>query len=97
MAKPKPLRVWYLNDEPVEIRISPFVQIAAEEEFGQSLGKMDRLRPLYWMAWTQLTRSGKETRSFDEFTDAAIDIEPVEAPDSLDPTLEGQSRDSSSS
>lgn len=94
MAKPKPLRVWFLDEEPVEVRVPPLVQIQAEKEFNSPIYKLDRLEHLFWMAWTSLTRSGKETRDFETFCELVLDIEPVEAADSVNPTAEAQSSDS---
>lgn len=96
MPKPKPLRVWYIDDEPVEVRVPPSVQIQAEEEFGMALNQMNRLRQQYWLVWKALTKAGKETRSYEEFIEVVLDVEPVEAPDAMGPTEEAQSSDSSS-
>jgi hypothetical protein len=95
MPKPKSLRVWYVDDEPVEVRISTSVQIQAEEEFNTSIMEMNRLKQQYWIVWTALVKAGKETRTFEEFTDVVVDVEPVEAPDSMGPTEEAQSSDTS--
>lgn len=97
MPKPKPLRVWYLDEEPVEIRVSPYFQIQAERHFDLPMSSLNRLEHLFWMAWSALKEAGKEPRDFDEFSKAALDIEPVEDGGSVGPTPPVQSHDSSSS
>lgn len=99
MPRANPIRIWYFDKAPIEVRITPAVHVAAEEAFNTSLSKMDRIRQYYYMAWLAATKQGKESMEFDQFLDAVIDIEEVTAPDtadSLGPTSTAQSHDSSS-
>jgi hypothetical protein len=97
MPRANPIRIWYFEKEPIEVRINPAAQVKAEEEFGVPLSKMDTMKQNYYMAWLAATRQGKENLSFEDFLDAVMDIEEVipEESQSLGPTSEAQSRDSS--
>lgn len=98
MPRANPLRIWFMEREPVEIRITPAVHVAAETEFNTPLQKMDRMKQYYYMAWLAATKQKKYDGDFEQFLEDALDIEEVTAPDgpdSLDPTAEDQSRGSS--
>lgn len=99
MPRSNPIRIWYFDKEPIDVRINPAAQVKAEEEFNMPLSKMDTMKQNYYLAWLAATRQGKESLGFEEFLDAVMDIEEVkpEAPDSLGPTSEARSSDSSSS
>lgn len=100
MPRANPLRIWFFDAEPVEIRITPAVHVAAESEFNTPLQKMDRMQQYYYMAWLAATKQKKYDGTYEKFLDEVVDIEEVTAPDgpdALGPTSEDQSRGSSSS
>lgn len=86
-----PLRIWYAEQAPIEVRVSPPVQVKAERKFGLALAEMNRMEHLYYLAWLAASREGKEQRDFDAFLDAVVDIEPVEAEQSSPPVPESSS------
>lgn len=89
-----PLRIWYMEHEPIVVRVTPPVQVKMEHKFNLALSEMNRMEHLYYGAWLAASREGKEKRTFAEFLDVVIDIESVQ-PDPVTASDPSPSVDSS--
>ncbi|MGH3881960.1 MAG: hypothetical protein ACRDTT_22980 [Pseudonocardiaceae bacterium] len=96
MAAAKRLRIEYIDPrENIEVVLSPRAQVNTEQHFGKPLTALDGVGPSYYIAWEAAKCAGKETRTFDEFLDAIVDVEMVDEPAGANPTVEAQQQGTS--
>lgn len=71
------VRIDYIDREPVEVALTPKVQVKFEEHFNISLVDFGRVSHIYWLAWAAATNAGQETRDYETFLDSIADVTPV--------------------
>lgn len=84
------MRVYYTDDrDPVEVKVTPAVQVAIEHHYDMSLVDLTRVEHVYYMAWAGLQHAGKEPPEFAAFLETIEDVERVEG-EEVGPTSPGQ-------
>jgi hypothetical protein len=71
------LSVTYLDGRSEEVTLTPGDLIAFERKFDLSFAAVEkdpRMEHVVFLAWNGLRRTGRETRSFDEFIDDVGDF-----------------------
>jgi len=84
------MRVHWADEsrEPVEVKITPKVQVMVEHHFDTSLVDLGRVEHVYYMGWAALKAAGKDPGEFDTFLDQIEDVERVDG-EEVGPTSPG--------
>ncbi|MGH3978084.1 MAG: hypothetical protein ACRDRZ_03620 [Pseudonocardiaceae bacterium] len=97
MAKPKKLRVFYVDGRELEVVITMKVRTDTEQHFDLPMSQLSFDKHAAYMAWLALLGSGAEDSDFGAFCEAVFDIGTVEGDTSAGPTGQARPPDTSSS
>lgn len=85
------LTVTMTGSEPVTVKVTPKVQVAAERHFSKSISKLFAedgvsMEAVYWVAWKGMHAGGHVVKTFDLWLDEldAVEFVPEETSNPLD-------------